>query len=328
MNRVVPAKLQHGDEVRVIAPSNSLAMISPHIRARATAALERLGLKVTFGKYVEEQDEYGSSSIKSRLLDLHQAFEDKRVKAIFSVIGGHNSNQLLPYIDWRLVRENPKIFIGYSDTTALQNAMYTQTGLVTYSGPAYSTLGQQSHLEYTIHYIQLCLFGDRSFNIEPSLEWLDDEWYLNDKSRTAVPNKGFTVIKDGEAAGTLFGGNLSTLRLLQGTSYLPNPEQGILFIEDDLESSYVEFDRMFESLTQAPIFNKIKGLLIGRFQNQSHITLEKLRRLVDVRKDRISFPVIANVDFGHTNPMITLPIGGEATMVANASDSTIVITAH
>ena len=140
MATVVPPKLKKGDEIRVITPSRSIKLkfISKEMVDNGIKNLENLGLKVTFGKHVEEIDDFNSSSIKSRISDLHDAFSDKNVKAIITVIGGYNSNQLLEYINYELIRENPKILVGYSDITALQNAIYTKTGLITYSGPHFS----------------------------------------------------------------------------------------------------------------------------------------------------------------------------------------------
>lgn len=176
---IIPAKLQKGDTVRIIAPSCSLALISNEAQEIATRRLKSLGLIVTFGEHVKEEDEFISSSIASRVADLHMAFADPEVKAIFSVIGGFNCNQLLPHIDWNLIKNNPKVFIGYSDTTALQNAMLAQANLVTYSGPAYSTFGQKLHFDYTFEYFKQCLFETSPFSVIPSREWTDDAWYIN-----------------------------------------------------------------------------------------------------------------------------------------------------
>ena len=127
---MIPPKLQPGDEIRVIAPARSLGIISPENREIATKRLEELGFTVSFSDHVEEQDEFDSSSLQSRIADLHAAFEDKNVKGMFTVIGGFNSNQLLKYIDYDLIKKNPKILCGYSDITALSNAIYAKTGMV------------------------------------------------------------------------------------------------------------------------------------------------------------------------------------------------------
>lgn len=119
--KIFPNKLKNGDEVRIVAPSMSLSTIEPENIDLATQKLESLGLKVTFGKHVYENDIFLSSSIQSRIDDLHQAFLDENVKGILAVRGGSNANQLLKYLDYDLIKQNPKVFCGYSDITALQN---------------------------------------------------------------------------------------------------------------------------------------------------------------------------------------------------------------
>jgi len=122
---MLPNKLKSGDEIRVIAPSRSMSMIGEECKKIATERLESLGLKVTFGKYVNEADEdYLVAPAKHRAEDLNEAFADKNVKAILTVIGGFNSNQILDCIDYEMIKQNPKIFCGFSDITVLSNAIY------------------------------------------------------------------------------------------------------------------------------------------------------------------------------------------------------------
>src|SRR3989338_11347756 len=217
-----PQKLNRGDIVRVIAPSRSLAIISSENRQIANKRFEDLRLKLSFGRHVEEIDQFSSSTIRSRVEDLHEAFQDSKVKAILTVIGGFNCNQLLRYIDWSLIEKNPKIFCGYSDITALNNSIFAKTGLVTYSGPHYSTFGQKLHFEYTLEYFKKCFFSDAAFDVFPSKQWSDDEWFKNQNNRELIQNKGFYVINEGQAEGIILRANLCTFNLLQGTEYFPN----------------------------------------------------------------------------------------------------------
>jgi len=138
---IIPPKLKQGDEIRIIAPSRSMAIISQEVRDIAIKRLEKLGFKITFSKNCEEIDDFNSSSIKSRIEDLHNAFRDKNVKGILTAVGGFNSNQILKYLDYNLIKNNPKILCGLSDITALQNAITSKTGLITYSGPHISMFG-------------------------------------------------------------------------------------------------------------------------------------------------------------------------------------------
>jgi muramoyltetrapeptide carboxypeptidase len=259
---MIPEKLKIGDKIMVVAPSRSLSLLSKKNKEIAEKRFNELGLKVSFSKNILEKDDFISSSIKSRVDDLHQAFSDKKVKAIFTVIGGYNANQLLRYLDFDLIRRNPKIFCGYSDITVLQNAIYAKTGLVTYSGPHFSTLGMKKGIDYSLEYIKRCLFDKRKFKVEPSKRWSDDLWYLDQENRKFIKNKGFLPINYGNAEGTIIGGNLCTLNLLQGTEFMPSLKGAVLFLEeDDLAKDVVamEFDRNLQSILHLPEAKKNKG---------------------------------------------------------------------
>ncbi|MEX2404969.1 MAG: S66 peptidase family protein, partial [Candidatus Paceibacterota bacterium] len=294
----------------------------------ADERFDSMGLELSFGAHVEEVDEFDSSSIESRVSDLHEAFSDKSIKGIFAVIGGFNCNQLLRYLDWDLIKNNPKVFVGYSDTTALQNAIYAKTGLVTYSGPAYSTFGQKLHFDYTLEYFKKCLFNDEEFNISPSDSWSDDRWYRDQENRELYKNDGWLAINDGKAEGTILGSNICTLNLLQGTEYLPDISNSVLFLEDDAESKIFNFDRDLQSLIHLPNFSSVQGIVIGRFQRASEVKEEQLIQIIKSKRELSDIPVLANVDFGHTDPMITFPIGGEIKLSVSSGEAEMRIIKH
>lgn len=330
MHSTIPDKLKKGDEIRVIAPSRSLAIISEHTRELANQRFEDLGLKLSFGQHVMERDIFDSCSVKSRLHDLHEAFQDKNIKAIFTVIGGYNVNQLLDGIDYQLIRANPKILCGYSDITALQNAIYAKTGVVTYSGLHYSSLGMEQGMDWSADYLKKCLFNETPYSIEASTKWSDDPWFLDQNNRHFKPNEGHWILQPGKAQGIILGANLCTFNLLQGTAYMPSLENSILFLEDDAltgKDTAVTFDRDLQSLIQQPGFEGVRGLIIGRFQHASHINLNILKTIVQNKKELKNMPIIANVDFGHTDPMITFPIGGIVQIEA-ADEAKIIILSH
>ena len=324
---IYPDKLRNGDEVRVISPSRSIAILGEESKKIANERFKDLGLMLSFGHHVEECDEFNSSSIKSRIDDLHEAFADKKVKAILTVIGGFNSNQLLRYIDWGLIRNNPKIICGFSDITALNNSFYAKTGLVTYSGPHYSSFGQKLYFEYTLEYFKKCLMTEKPFEVKPTLEWSDDEWYLDQDKRVLKPNDGNWIINSGQAEGVIIGANLCTFNLLQGTEYFPSLKDSVLFIEDDYESQPYHFDRDLQSLIHLPDFKAVKGVVIGRFQKKSKMTAKLLKKIIKSKKELDKLPVIANVDFGHTDPKINFPIGGQVEIKAGEK-SVIKILKH
>jgi muramoyltetrapeptide carboxypeptidase len=328
MNKIFPRKLKQGDSVRVIAPSRSLAIIDDECRKNATRCLEAMGLKVSFSKHSSERDIFDSSTIESRIADLHDAFADTNITCVLTVIGGFNSNQLLQYIDWELIKSNPKILCGYSDITALSNAVFTMTGLVTYSGPSYSTFGQRHLNSYTPDHFKKCFFSADPIQIQPSEFWSDYAWWLEQEREEKSVNTGWTVINEGSAHGTILGANLCTFNLLQGTKYFQNLTDSILFLEDDEEVTAVTFDRDLQSLIHQPGFDGVKALVIGRFQRASNIQPEELLQIIKTKRELKNIPIIANVDFGHTEPKITFPIGGTVKISAITDHPTIEILEH
>ncbi|MDY4842288.1 MAG: LD-carboxypeptidase [Alphaproteobacteria bacterium] len=326
---MVPQVLKAGDEVRIVAPARGLRLIGRDSREIAKARFEEMGLKVTFGRNTTDEnwDMFGSTDVEKRAEDLNEAFGDKNVKAIFTVIGGSNSNQLLPYLDYELIRQNPKIFCGFSDITALLNGIYAKTGLVTFSGPHFSSLGMKKGAEYTLENLKKMILGDQKNEIKPSDAWSDDLWFINQEDRTFIKNEGWQVINAGKAEGTIVGGNLGTFDLLLGSSYRPAFEKNtVLFVEECFTSEATDagsFERNLQALIYQPDFENVSGIVIGRFQKASNVTKEKLEYIIKSKKALDRMPVIANVDFGHTTPLLTLPIGGECSLDAESGLLTV-----
>ena len=324
----VPQKLQPGSNVRVIAPSRSLAIISAEVRAEANRKLGALGLQLSFGEHADESDDFLSSSVQARLADLHAAFADPEVDAIMTVIGGFNSNQLLAGIDYGLVTEHPKVLCGFSDITVLSNALHARTGLVGYSGPHYSSFGMKKHFEFTEAGFRACLMAAEPFDLAPAPAWSDDAWFLDQENRQLHSGEGWWVLQEGEAAGPIVGGNLCSFNLLQGTPFLPSLAGSVVFAEDDDRSKPWDFDRDLVSLLQQPGFAGVTGLVMGRFQQGSGMTRELLAQIVASKPELAGLPVIANVDFGHTTPTITFPVGGTVEVLADRSAPRLTITGH
>jgi muramoyltetrapeptide carboxypeptidase len=326
---MIPDKLVAGDEVRVVAPSRSLAVIGKETREIALKRFSELSLKLSFGKHVLESDGFMSSSVDSRIEDLHAAFCDRKVKAVLAVIGGYNSNQLLASLDYRLIKANPKILCGYSDITALNNAVYAKTGLVTYIGPHYSSFGEKLGFEYTQEYFKKAVMEQGPFRVIASDNWSSDEWYKTQDSRKFLKNPGHQVLKPGKAEGVLVGGNMGTLSLLKGTEFMPSLKNVILFLEDlgwqGAQEFPLEFDRYFQALLDQK-GAQIKGIVFGRFQAQPTISIDMLKKIVLPKVGNI--PVLAGLDFGHTTPMLTLPVGGLASLEAAGSNSSFTILEH
>lgn len=317
---IIPEKLKVGDEVRIIAPSRSMNIIGKETIEVATERFEKMGLKVTFGKYVNEADEYyGTASIEHRVEDIKDAFLDKNVKAIFTIIGGFNSNQILKYIDYDIIKQNPKIICGYSDITAILSAIHAKTGLVTYYGPHFSTFGEIKGFDYTQEYFNKMFFQTNEFEIKSSDEWSSDSWFIDQENRNFIKNDGMFTINEGIAEGEIVGGYSNILALLKGTEYMPDIKNKILFLEYESEegkNGFLAIDRLFQSLIHLPDFKYVKGLVLGRAIPNLEMTKEKWIKIIKGKRELNYIPVIANCDFGHTTPMFTFPIGGYARLEA------------
>ncbi|HVD44710.1 MAG TPA: LD-carboxypeptidase, partial [Rubrobacter sp.] len=191
---MIAARLQRGDEVRIVSPAVSLGFIPEDQQLTARERLEGLGLRCSFSTNAEVMDRFDSSTVRARVSDLHDAFADPGVKGILTTLGGYNSNGLLGYLDYDLIRANPKIFCGFSDITAIATAIHARTGLVTYSGPHFTTFGMKRGIDYTLEYFEWCLMREEPFEVLPADHWSDDLWYQDQENRDFVPNSGYEVM--------------------------------------------------------------------------------------------------------------------------------------
>ncbi|MBB5887832.1 S66 family peptidase [Lactovum miscens] len=308
MKKVYPTKLQQGDEIRVISPSSSIVRAGGfEENPIAKERIEALGFRVTFGAHILEDDMLSSASIASRVSDFHTAFADKKVKAILTTIGGYNCNELIPYIDWELVRKNPKAFIGYSDTTSLHNAIFAKTGLVTYYGPAYSSFKMDELQDFqTSEWLKS--LTEETYDLEANNLWTSDPWYDLTQPRYTMKNK-WKVYSEGFAKGVITGGNLGTYFLQAGTEFFIKVNNPIVFIENAEEDDILNFDRQLTQVLQ--INSDLKGLVIGRFPSVTKMSEDILFFILEKFPVLKKIPVIYDVDFGHTQPIFTFPLGGE-----------------
>ena len=329
MDKVIyPEKLKRGDEIRIITPSFSMAKWPKELLDLAIKRFTDMGLVVSFGKHVREFDDFESSSIESRIFDLHEAFGDKSVKGVMCAVGGYNANYLLEGIDWEIIRQNPKFFCGMSDITVLSNAILAKTGLVTYSGPNFRNFGQKMYFDFTLEYFKKLALKSETIKIGVSEYWSDDKWAKKQEKRKLIKNKGWWVINQGEAIGQVVGGNLCSLNLLQGTEYMPRLKNKLLMIEDDSMSTVGEFSRNWRSLMHMVDFSEVVGVIFGRFQKKTKMTKKLLTAMIKSLPQINDIPIIGNVDFGHTDPKITFPIGGIVKMVVGKEGSEIKIVEY
>ena len=301
-------RLKKGDHIRVVSPSSSIERIGGfEANVAAKEKLEALGFRLSFSEHYFENDIFDSAPIASRVADLEAAFANETVDAILTTIGGFNCNELLPYLDFDLIAQNPKIFCGYSDTTALLNAIYAKTGMQTYMGPAYSSFKMEQGQQYQTTSWLNAVTQD-TYQLTPSLEWSSDAWYLPDAPRTFYPTE-WKVYNPGQASGIAIGGNLSTFALLHGTEFAPKPDKYILFLEEAEEDHYVEFTRHFAALLQ--VYPNPQAVLIGRFPKETEMTEEILLTILDKHPILKKVPVLYDLDFAHTQPLFTITIGGQ-----------------
>ncbi|MBL1229502.1 LD-carboxypeptidase [Enterococcus sp. BWB1-3] len=309
---IIPKKLKKGDHIRVIFPSSSMVRIGGAAgNQEAEKVLGKLGLTVSFSKNSMENDQMGSSSIESRVEDLHEAFLDPQVQGILTSIGGFNSNELLPYLDYELIGANPKIFCGYSDITALNNAIYTKSDLVTYSGPHYSSFKMKMLQEYQTASFEDVLMKFGQHQLTASEQWSDDPWFL-DEYKPNISSNGWKVYSEGTAEGVSLGGNIGTFNLLSGTVYQPLIDHPVIFMEMEEEGDFRDFARDMASILQ--VYRKPAALVIGRFSAATEMTEERLIMLLDKHPVAKTIPVLYNVNFGHTQPIFTFPVGQKMTI--------------
>lgn len=308
MNRVSPAPLKKADEIRIVAVSESIFSLHTNLISKAIDSLSKLELIVTFSAHSNEKTTDRARDISNRVADLHAAFTDPQVKGLLIGLGGVNAIEMLPYIDFDLIRAHPKPICGFSDATIILNAIYSTTGLITYYGPMLFSFVANVDLGYTTDYFRKAVFSKSPYTLIPGTKWGNYNALQSD-----MINVGYQVIREGNAEGILIGGHVPSFNLLQGTRYLPDLENAILFIEicDRYGKDTVgKLHQYLSALMLQKGADKLKGLLVGRLCKDEAIMPDDIRAVLLSREDMKDIPIIVNVDFGHTTPMITLPIGG------------------
>lgn len=321
---IKPKHLQKGDIIGIVSPSAPLAGLISHRVEKGIKILEKLGFKVKIGKNALKITNYTAGSSKERAEDINNFFKDKDIKAIFSFIGGNHSNQILKYLDFDLIKKNPKIFLGYSDTTVLHFAFLTQVNLITFYGPAVLTQFAENPeiFTYTKEYFEKTLMSTQPIGgVRPSFKWTDEilDWFKKEdlkKPRKMKKNKGWQWLRQGKSEEPILGGCITSMMHLRGTKYWPNFSGTILFWE--IPESHEDFikgespeniDAYLTDLELSGIFDKIKGMIIGRPFGYTKKQTNQLIQIIKERTNDYKFPILFNVDIGHTDPMITVPLG-------------------
>ncbi len=320
-NKIKPARLKEGDIIAVIAPSSGLP---EHVIQRAIANLEKLGFVLKLGNNIRHINGYLAGTDQQRLDDLHAAFADKSVKAVWCIRGGYGAARFLPLLNYDIIRKNPKIFIGYSDITALHVAIHQKTGLTTFHGP----VGTSDFGDYTKpHVLNLLMHPTPTYKISLCpLNTTDEEKLF----KPAVIKAGINIpeiIVGGKCRGQLIGGNLTLLSSAAGTPYaLKNVKGKILFIEDVDERPY-RIDRMLTQVMHSVDLKSCAGIAIGIFDGCNPTAEDKntlsLSECLHDRLDHLGIPVMYGLSFGHIKNQCTLPYGIEAEL--NTADKSITL---
>jgi muramoyltetrapeptide carboxypeptidase len=313
-----PRRVQPGDTVAVVSPSFGAVGRWPHRVARATAYLESLGLELRVMPNAARTDGWASAPPGDRVADLHAAFADDDVAVVLCGIGGNHSNQLLPVLDFDLIRAHPKVFQGYSDITVLHWALARHAGLGTFYGPALvPELGDFPQvLEHTDRYLRAAWFGHAPIVYEPSATWTDEllDWDTKTdltRRRELRASEGWVTIRQGMARGPLFGGCLETICWhLKGSDAWTAPDGAIFLLEmSEAAPPPADAEAYLTDLEQLGLFDTIAALVIGRPYGYTSEDRERLWEVVARRTEAAGVPVLVDVEAGHTDPMVTLPFG-------------------
>ncbi len=305
MNIIKPLKLNSGDKVGIISPSEPVIFRKKF--ERGVEVLRELGLCVILGRNVfKKYGAYMAGNDSQRASDLNAMFKNPEIKGIFCSRGGLSCNRLLNLMDYGAIKKNPKVFMGFSDITVLLNAIYKKTGLITFHGP---------NIEHIF---------SKGFSGKNRYTW---EYFFKAVMRNQPvgrikPWRSLEVLKEGRASGGLVGGNLITLMTLMGTEYEPDWRNKILFWEETYETIQ-EIDFHLTHLRSAGVFGKISGMIIGKLMRCNILRGDddwKKAEVFSINKIILEichdykFPIMKGVAFGHYSPQIVVPIGVKATI--------------
>jgi muramoyltetrapeptide carboxypeptidase LdcA involved in peptidoglycan recycling len=325
--KLVPKKLCKGDKIAVVSLSWG-GLGDEKLIHKYYIAKERLendfGLEVVPMPNALKGSEYIYNHPEERAKDLMDAFKDKDIKGIICAIGGDDSVRILPYIDYEIIRNNPKIFMGYSDTT-VNHFIMNKAGVVSYYGPCImSEFGEYTKMfDYTINAVNSILFNDsKNLEIKSSPIWSDDfigwdESNINKKLKEKKEEHGYEVLQgNGVVRGSLLGGCLDVFPMIIGTEIWPNIEEWkdkILLIETSEDEPNPEYVLWYlRGLGAQKIFDVIKGIVVGKPHMEKYYDEYKeviCKVLKEFKKENL--PVIYNVNIGHTDPVGILPLGTE-----------------
>jgi len=301
MRTVKPKALRRGDVIGICAPASPPS--SEEKINKGVAYLERLGYRVELGRNLYRKRGYLAGSDAQRTEDLNELFTNKNVKAIFTVRGGYGSHRILNLLNYNLIKRNPKILVGYSDITALQLALFRKTGLISFSGPMVAVEMASGFKGKAEEHFWRCLTSTKPL---PPLKGKVNE-RLNGRKPESV-------------TGQLLGGNFSLVVALLGTRYFPTINNLILLLEEIDERPY-RIDRMFQQMKLADLFQRMSGIVLGKFKDCVPEKGKPSLSLQQVFKDAFHDfhgPILSNIQYGHINNSLTIPLGIRVLLSARA----------
>ena len=311
LSLIKPRALKPGMTVALIAPagsSNNKQMV-----LHAIDVLKSLGYRVKEGKNLYQRTQYLAGTDQERADDINRAFSDPEVDAIFTLTGGYGTMRTLPYLDYEMIRANPKVLIGYSDITGLLLGLYARAGMVGFHGPVASS----TFSEYTLaEYKKVVVNPSPTTEIgtPPAVDYPEGQ---------AERENRLMTFAGGKARGRLVGGNLSLLSPLIGTPYEPDFQDAILFLEDVHEAFY-RLDRMITHLLLAGKLHQVSGIVMGKF---TRIPKEgnsfNLEEIIEQLLVPLGIPILRGLMIGHVADKTTVPMGIMAELDADAQTLTL-----
>lgn len=322
--------LKQGDKIGVFSPSTPASVSAEKRYLRGKAFLEAKGFQIVEGSLTGKSDIYRSGTPKERAEELNTLLRDPSISMIIAMIGGTNSNSMLPFIDYDAFKENPKIVVGYSDATAVLLALYAKTGISTYYGPSLvASFGEFEPLVNDTYFYfdkYFCGLAKAPYEIPMPTVWSDElvNWLDYTGEKTLYKNE-WVGVHEGIAEGRLIGGNNNAMYGFIGTPYFPQIQEGdVLLIEDTMKNAAI-VEKNMAMLKLHGIFEKVSGIILGKHEQYNDLsTGRKPLDLLLEQLDGRNIPILAEFDCCHTHPMIPLAIG--KTVRIDTSKNTITCT--
>ena len=313
MTIMKPKKLQPGDTIGIVSPSEPIIPRQKEMFDRGVKFLESLGLKVKIGKNALNKYYYSAGTREERMNDFNTLWKDPEVKMVMMSHGGETANHLLDGIDYEFIRNSPKFFCGISDGTTLLTALFAKTGLVTYHGPdLLYTCGRSMSPVYRENFVKTFFDGNVG-----KLEY-DPTW--QHEKNPEIKNEGWRCLRGGQASGILMGGHVGCLISTIFSGFEPDFNGAVLFLEGTDDPGHL--DRQFTALKLHGVFDKINGLILGWFEDFDNAranpeTFREARDIIlEVTKD-YNFPILEINNLGHNVPNYVFPIGCQTTIDAD-----------